>query len=169
MSESRGKTQSPGKRGRKADRCSETARAERSAVSAAPDGACGVPGDNPTAHAVGYYLPLLRSLKGAPYFPDRDGRRFGRNSFAPHIGMILSPPPSLPSAHSAGAERRQKVAHGVSRGFGRGNRQSPGGAAEISALAVPLSDSVASNGVWFLREHVFTPHPVGHSRSLLCD
>lgn len=38
--------------------------------------------------------------------------------------------PALPLAAGAGAERREMVAHGVSRGKGDDARISPGGAAE---------------------------------------
>ena len=64
------------------------------------------------------------------------GRRSGRqdhrmNWSVQNLRLILRAP--FPTAaHSAGAERRQRVAHGVSRGFRVAKRQSPGGATEGS-------------------------------------
>ncbi|PYJ97362.1 MAG: hypothetical protein DME23_15920 [Verrucomicrobia bacterium] len=41
-------------------------------------------------------------------------------------------------AHAAGAERREKVAHGVSRGFRGSNTSSPGGASENKSHSVTI-------------------------------
>ena len=48
------------------------------------------------------------------------------------INKVFCLVPALPSpaAVGVGAERREKVAHGVSRGIGGQNRISPGGASE---------------------------------------
>jgi|SRR2546429_824626 len=50
--------------------------------------------------------------------------------------FFLIPALPLPAAREAGAERREKVAHGVSRGIAAEKRTSPGGALENKSHSV---------------------------------
>ena len=65
-------------------------------------------------------------------------------------------------AYSGGAERRQTVAHGVSRGFPGASRKSPGGA-EVNMAQGALSHSpVAPNGAYVLFERCPTADAMGY-------
>ncbi len=76
--------------------------------------------------------------------------------------------PSPPAeAHCSGAERRQSVAHGVSRGFSGASRKSPGGAKENLTQGALSCSSVAPNGAYVLFERCPTAHAVGYGLSPL--
>jgi len=75
------------------------------------------------ADAVGYRLTPLRGWHNAQQ-PHMTWR-------LQHLCLILA----LASV-GTGAERREKVAHGVSRGIAAGNRTSPGGASENKSHSV---------------------------------
>ena len=62
----------------------------------------------------------------------RSGRQDHRMNWIVQNLWLIARAPVPTAAHSSGAERRQRVAHGVSRGFPRAKRQSPGGATEGS-------------------------------------
>ncbi len=68
---------------------------------------------------------------------------------------------------SAGAERRQTVAHGVSRGYRRAQHTSPGGAAGKLARFAALSRSVAPDGAQIFYARYPTAYAVGYGLSLL--
>src|SRR5205823_9970614 len=73
------------------------------------------------------------------------GRRYGKTGkteteFVIGISKMLWLIPALPllAAGGVGAERREEVAHGVSRGIAAGNRISPGGASENKSHLVTI-------------------------------
>ena len=86
--------------------------------SVAPAGAWISFGPIPTAGAVGYRLAPLRGSQMSWIVQNL--------WLIPALPILTSGVSAL--AHLAGAERRQKVAHGVSRGAGVKDVTSPGGA-----------------------------------------
>ncbi len=73
--------------------------------------------------------------------------------------------PALAPAGTAcfeGAERRQTVAHGVSRGYRRAKCPSPGGAAENFARFVGTSRSIAPDGARIFSARYPTAHTVSY-------
>ena len=63
---------------------------------------------------------------------------------------------------SEGSERRQRVAHGVSRGYRRAKHASPGRAAENFARVVTSSRSVAPAGAWITCDLYPTAHALSY-------
>jgi hypothetical protein len=89
--------------------------------SVAPSGAWFDSTRNPTAGAVGYHRPPLRDFQMMPWIV--------KNLWLiPALPILAAGLSAL--ARSAGAERRETVAHGASRGYGVVNIISPGGATE---------------------------------------
>ncbi len=71
------------------------------------------------------------------------------------------------TARFEGAERRQTLAHGVSRGYRRAKRPSPGGATGELARVVSSSRSIAPDGARIFPERYPTAYAVGYGLSLL--
>ena len=91
----------------------------------APCGACRVWERCPTAHAVGYHLSPLRGCILATVQRARMKPPAQNLCLIPALVVRATGLSAL--AHAAGAERREKVAHGVSRGFRGSTRQAPEG------------------------------------------